>query len=499
MRLQYAPVSPVPSEDAGNSRMIAPVAIGAGIIAVIAVVGLSLDQTFSAIVIGILFCALSIMKPQIGIIATFIYLAILGDTRRFIWVNAGRIEQDPLLFVAPVSVACLCAVALLRRNIGFQTLVSKLVAALLIFMALEIFNPLQGSIQTGFAGGLFYIIPMLWFFVGRAWGTPQFVEKLFYRVVVSISVPAAALGLLQTVLGFLPFEASWIRSAGLQTTSISSSYRPFSFFVSPAEYACYLATALIVILTPLVMKRVRLSLVLVPLLAVGLVLFGGRGPIVYSLLAVVVLWAVQGTRTSIIVVRGIIALFVGVAGILYLANQVQDAHFSKEVDPYVNRQVQGFLKPEDSDAGAHGSMFLDGIVKGITTPSGYGLSAATLASKIDIGSSEVDISNVFISLGVGGGVLYIILVVAVYRQSILNWQRVRSLASLLVIGIITVLLANWLMGSQYSTAAIVWFAIGSMDKSFAGTMAAAIPVAPLFRPARMVARRRPGPFRGQHA
>jgi hypothetical protein len=457
---------PVHSDKSGT---VGPIAIGAGLLAILLIAGLELDQTFSAIACGVLLCALCILRPPIGVIATFIYLAFLGDLRRYVWVHAGGVSKDPLLFVGPTVVVWLCAIAAMRKSIRFQTPVSKLVLAVLIFMALEVFNPLQGGIDVGFAGILMHLVPLLWFFVGQAWGTRQFVERLFYRVVLPIAILAAILGLLQTLVGFLSFEATWLRMTGTVTMSVEGRIRAFAFFVSPAEYAWYITVGLISVLTVLALRRVRLSLLFAPLLAVAIVLFGGRGPVVFGTLGVVMLWAVQGRNAGVIVARGIFAVIVAAGGIVYLANQAENTQFSSDINPYLHRESEMFVRPEDSTAASHGNLVIGGIIQGVMNPIGYGLGASTTASRASVGETEIDISDMFVSLGVVGGVLNLILMVAVYRQAILNWQRVRTVASLLVIGVITVLLGNWLTGAQYSTAPIAWLLIGAMDKSFTET------------------------------
>ena len=482
----------------GNNKSIAVVAVMATLFAAILIVSLGLDQIESTALLVLVIGGLTALSPRIGIIVTFVYLAILGDLRRYIFVTAGPVDKDPLLFVGPVMVVLLCGIAVQRQQLSLKTPVAKSMLALLLLMILQVFNPLQGGLDVGVAGALAYIIPALWFWVGQSWGTEEFLERIFYRVVVPVAVPAAILGLLQTIYGFLPFEAMWVRLTHAQTISVNGQYRSFSFFVSPAEYILYVDAALLAVIVPLALKRLRLSLLLAPMFALAVILFGARGPIIYGLLAVVVVWAVQDRRPRVILVRGVLALLVGVAGVVYVASQAQDVQISDQIDPYINREAEGFLKPQDSTAGVHGMMFLDGVKAGIENPAGNGLGASTASAKSGVGGTEVDISNMFNSLGVIGGLFYLFIFASIWREAFLNWQRTRTLGALVVIAFGISQFGNWLNGGHYALSALVWFAIGSMDISFAQTAAKPAGVSEKLKMARILPRRRLMPVRSQH-
>ena len=56
------------------------------------------------------------------------------------------------------------------------------------------------------------------------------------------------------------------------------------------------------------------------------------------------------------------------------------------------------------------------------------------------------------------------IVVGVYRKALRWWREQRSFVALATIGVLLVTFGAWLTGSEYSTAALVWFYIGAMDK-----------------------------------
>ena len=196
----------------GDARPITIIAVIAVVFAFLLIINLGLAQLQSALVIGLIIAGLGMLNPQTAIAVTFIYLAVTGDLRRYLVAQVGVVSNDPLLLVAPIMVVLLMAVALNSRRVSLRTRESKMVLLLMTIMSVEILNPLQGGVVVGAAGALFNLVPLLWFWVGQAWGTPQFVEKLLFRVVVPLAVLASVLGLTQGLYGYLGFEAALVPS-----------------------------------------------------------------------------------------------------------------------------------------------------------------------------------------------------------------------------------------------------------------------------------------------
>jgi hypothetical protein len=103
-------------------------------------------------------------------------------------------------------------------------------------------------------------------------------------------------------------------------------------------------------------------------------------------------------------------------------------------------------------------------------PLGDGLGSTTKAAHKfgkpeDItGSMEVDISNVFLSTGTFGGLIYLLIVILTVKQSIQFWSRHRLLVGLCIAGVLGVTLLNWLAGGRYALTPLIWFLIGSLDR-----------------------------------
>jgi hypothetical protein len=76
-------------------------------------------------------------------------------------------RHDALLLVAPLAaffLCCLTAVSGKRLSRGGGLSIAVLLLAVL--MTAQIFNPAQGGLVVGLGGALFYLVPLLWFWIG---------------------------------------------------------------------------------------------------------------------------------------------------------------------------------------------------------------------------------------------------------------------------------------------------------------------------------------------
>jgi hypothetical protein len=115
-------------------------------------------------------------------------------------------------------------------------------------------------------------------------------------------------------------------------------------------------------------------------------------------------------------------------------------------------------------------MVVAGIIEGFKHPLGTGLGSTTRAahkfapSDTPSGSSEVDISDMFISTGTIGGLLFVVIVFLTVKQSAQFWAQYRHPIGLCIAGVLGITLLNWLAGGRYALTPLVWFLIGSLDR-----------------------------------
>jgi hypothetical protein len=420
----------------------------------------------------------ALTRPRVAIVGTLIVLALLGDVRRALIPFAGWASQDPLLLIGPLVVGLLVLGAVLRRELRLDTPLARCVALVMLIMTVQILNPGQGGLRVGAAGALFTLVPLLWFWAGRTYATPALLTLLLYRVVPVIAVVGALLGLVQVYVGFLPFEQAWIDLVrgfryGYGALNVFGHVRPFAFFTSAAEYAQFTALALIVIwaglLQPSPIRR-TIAVVVILLLAVSLVLASSRGIVVTTLTGASLLWALQSTGRTAIVLRLGLALTIAVGGLAWVLSQAPEVDTTTRAGALVQRQIEGLsdpLNPQESTAQLHFLLLREGLAEGIRSPLGHGLGVTSLAAARFGGrgfNSEVDVANAFISLGLVGGVAYAVTIGLVLVTAVRYWWRTRSLIALAILGMLAVSIGQWLIGGLYSVSALLWLCIGALDR-----------------------------------
>lgn len=423
----------------------------------------------TALLVTLTLAACSFYSQQGAIAATMVFLAILGDYRRYAGQFQGYPSSDPLLLVAPAIALVLLGQALLRGRSSPQTELSGLVLALMMLMGVEMFNPAQGGIEIGVAGALFYMAPLLWFWVARAFASLEFAERFTLWVIVGVGTVAMLLGLYQTLFGLFPFEQQWVEQRGYGALYIAEEVvRALGFFSSSAEYLRYLVVSAVSLLVLWLTTRSRLVLLL-PMFLLAIFLSAARGPVVMVLLGMAMVWALVGRSLTQWLPRFAVATAIGATALIAMLTLLQTSSFKGRVAPLVERQVGGLLEPanqEKSTAAGHLEMVKEGLIAGIVKPAGEGLGATTQAAdKYGAGTrnAEVDLANLMISVGVLGGALYVIIVIAVLARAVSWWRVERRPYGLVVIGSLVATLGGWLIGGEYSAAALLWFQIGLMD------------------------------------
>lgn len=432
----------------------------------------------AAVVIGLTLLAVSATNKPLSVMLTFAYVFLMGDIRRFLTTLEPQPLFDPLLLVGP-GMALVLAVPYLAR-LTLRDKLSKAVLALLVIMTLEIANPLQGGIGVGLSGAFFYIVPVLWFWIGRGIASPALVQRVLYKVVIPLSVLAAILGLCQTFLGFLPFEQAWINSATKVYTSlyIGTSIRAFGFSVNAAEYATLLAFGMLTIIAAFFSGR-RVWIVFLPLLGTALLLESSRGFIVKSVFALSVVWIMRkGQRVKPTTLVGMALLgVIALGGLSYVASRLTPTSDSphqplNSTQDAITHQLGGLGHPFDpkySTAGTHANMLSSSLARGLTHPLGFGLGYTTFAAEklsggpSSEGSSEVDLSDMFTALGLIGGFVYLFVALLVLQAAV-RYVRLAPLhISLPVLAIVFESFGGWLVGGQYSSSALLFFFFGALS------------------------------------
>ncbi|MFC6229688.1 hypothetical protein ACFQI7_17845 [Paenibacillus allorhizosphaerae] len=421
--------------------------------------------------ISLIFIALSIRYPRWMLFGLLLYLPFMGFFRRALIPSSGWSSFDPLVVLAPAMIMLLGSYWVYWTYIRRQpidkeddTRLFRLVRWMLLIDVLQIFNPLQGSILTGLGGVIFYVVPLFWMVLTRIHFNERWV-KFIFGTVCAIGVISAIYGLKQIFYGFLSFEETWIDIAGYAALMVSEDEsRAFSFFTNGAEYTIYLVISIVITWVSLLRGKliVKLAAILVlPLLMYAMFMQSARTPVFLTSFAIAVVTIVSAKKTS---TRWLAAIVM--AGVLVLAFSAI-TRIDTSGSALIAHQVNGLANPfdeEHSTAMIHINMLLTGLMKGFTMPVGYGLGSTTLAGMklSNTGhSSEVDLSNMMISNGLPGGIIYGLIIWEALRMA---FREARSgTMGLIILGILLATLGGWSIGGNYSTCAIVWLSIGYLD------------------------------------
>ena len=422
------------------------------------------------------------INRTLAICLCFAYLFLLGDIRRIVDMASGTAGLDPLLLVGAVFTLYI-GVPILSK-VRVRDSLSKVMMVLLGVMVLEIFNPKQGSIFVGLSAGLFWIVPVVWFWIGRRYGTEAMVSKLLFSVIAPLGVLAALLGLYQNFVGFLPWEQAWIDAAvaaGYNSLFLAAGQvRAFGFSVNGVEFVELLLVAAVII-GPLATSRKAIYTLFLPVLFTSIFLASSRTTIIKVILGYAVMWAIRGyaKNRARVFPRLAVALVIGLGGVLYTAShasidEAATTSKSSKADFASSHVIQGLANPLDSKkstAGAHAEIFTSGIIAGFTNPVGYGLGAISLGAgkfsggeQLEVGSSEVDISDAFICMGVVGGVCFLLVIYHTLRYLMLYLNYGNRQLGYALAGVLTAMLGSWIGQGRYAMAPFICFLIGFLAK-----------------------------------
>ena len=371
--------------------------------------------------------------PRPAIVTTLAVLPYLAVGRRLLLEFTPWKTTDPLLVVAPaVLLIVLARLVVIEQRPLAPDRISKLMLFLVSLTFLEAFNPRGGGLSAGAAALLFAAVPLLWFFVGRELATPQSMRALLAVIVLSACI-IATYGLAQTWRGLPSWDSMWVNQTGYAALNVSNEIRAFGTFSSAAEYASFLGIA-IVFAVAFALDRRPYLLPAIPLLAIALFYESSRGIVVTTVAAVVVVLAartgsMRRATVSLVVLLGAVVLAFALA-----RGALQGA--SSSSNPLVAHQVGGLIHPLDakqSTLPTHYGMLANGFKRGAFDPLGSGIGSTTLAGSkfgdpnTQSGSTEVDLSNVFVSDGTFGGLAYlailVLVLIAALRYAVAKTRR----------------------------------------------------------------------------
>ena len=426
-------------------------------------------MAFALLIVAAL-ALVSLVNPRLSIVLTLCLLPFLAMIRRVLIPVAGWTSYDPLLLLAPVLAASLLyRVFIVEKRRLAADWVSGAVVVVMVLAIIQVVNPEGGGIAAGATGLLFIAAPLAWFFVGRELADEQLVRRLLAGVVF-IAAGIAIYGLWQSLVGLLPWDSAWVDLNGYTSLNVFGATRAFGTFSSGAEYAFFLAIALVISVVMALRGR-PIALIFTPVLACAIFLESSRTIIFVILLTLVgVIGLRTGSRVRAVLALGLF-IVLAVSTIRVFGPQLT-AIARQTGSPLILHQVQGLMNPFDASQSTlqlHQQLVTNGFLGSLAHPLGFGTASTNLAGQkagATTNSAEVDYIDAFVSLGLIGGAAFLtIVLLSLWRSASLGLSK-RSLTALGAAAILVVTFGQWLNGGYYALSPVVWLVVGWTNKEW---------------------------------
>ncbi|HEX4946587.1 MAG TPA: O-antigen ligase family protein, partial [Blastocatellia bacterium] len=177
---------------------------------------------------------------EAGMLAMLLFEPMRGFLRRAQFIFVEYTTTDPIHLVTPVITILAFTILLWKRR--EQLFVAQPlgipVTLLGISFGLQIFNPFQGGLFVGLSGAMFILLPMAWFYFGRAMHT-TFMTTAMHLIVV-MGLLCSLHGVYQLLIGFPSFEQYWIAHTDhYESIQVGHVQRALATFNSAEEWGRY--------------------------------------------------------------------------------------------------------------------------------------------------------------------------------------------------------------------------------------------------------------------
>lgn len=426
----------------------------------------SQGRVLYATLIALNLLVVAVRAPRAAVFMAFGFLVFLGVIRRLLISVEGWSPYDVLVVVVPaMSLVLTWHLFLVQRRTIAPDLLSRLVVTLLAVSVLEVFNPQGGGVLVGLTGLLFVAAPLVWFLIGRELGDDRMACRLLTGVVV-MGVGVALYGIWQTSVGLPSWDLEWVNVNGYHSLSLGDGViRAFGTMSNSSEYAGVLGAALAITVAGLLRGHLA-ALLPLAVLPVALVLSSVRSGFVTTVVVIIVLLGLRTGRGRLLLLTVVLGISAAVAGQKAVGQSLASSA-ARSGNALVIHEVGGLtdpLNPEKSTLIVHLNLVTEGFQQAFRSPLGRGTAATTLASSKVGGagatSSEVDISDEFLGLGVAGGGVYLVIVVIVLWRLLHGGLTRPNFVNLAIVGVVIASLGQWLNGANYALSPMVWLLIG---------------------------------------
>ena len=147
----------------------------------------------------------------------------------------------------------------------------------------------------------------------------------------------------------------------------------------------------------------------------------------------------------------------------------------------MQHDISGITNPTGSGSSlpGHLSETFDGVKSAFLQPIGYGTGSVTQSSArlgaSTIAGTDSDLGNAGTGLGLLGFILYAAVIVLGLRYTYRLAARRRDALAFASLGLLIVMLDQWMNGDLYSVAWLVWLSLGWVDRNTRVRLSQSVP------------------------
>lgn len=381
---------------------------------------------------GLLLGSVGLFWPRLAFLLNLAWLPWMGHVRRWLYQFSSYESLDPILIAGPAMLSWLVLTSWLlspqARRTVINTPASRYIAWLLVVFGLQIFNPLQGGLKVGVAGALFTIIPLLSFFLGKRHLDSQGGRRLLW-LWLGTGVVVTLIAHRQAYQGFTSYEQYWIEQGGYAALGIGGIKRPLGTFVSGSEFSSFASAGAVIVLAWLLWGQHRwrgvLALPILGSLLWSTLLAGSATGVFRVVIPTLILWSYRSVRAR--QGAGMALAMVLLLGLFFSITRVQYPHGTLQSIPVIGGMLDTMaikvLDPlsEMSTGRAHLNSPYVALKRTLQRPWGYGLGSTNMAAAKLGGrnmATEFDIGDVFVATGIAGGILYLLALYHLIKQTL---------------------------------------------------------------------------------
>lgn len=429
-----------------------------------------------------------VISLEAGLTAMILFEPFRGLLRRAQYLIVPYSQNEPIHLVTPIVTFFALAYVLSRHKLEVfrATPLATKVTILAAICFLQIFNPIQGGIEVGLVGAMYYLVPMAWFYFGQATDR-EFVPRIL-RLIVVLALVTSLYGVYQLAFGYPSFEQVWLENTdkygSIWVYDIQRALATFSNSEEWGRYVqigCVIAAGLGIIAHKLTERTLWFGAAAA--LTSLLVLTGQRTSIFGLLLGLAILLLTGARNRRNVVARGLMILAPCLLFIALTNPLTDDDGYNSEgkFQAMMTHTSKGVIDPA-SEGSLHVRM--ETWTKLVTetlpmNPLGNGLGARTLAASRVEENENHAIDNHFFGLALAAGIPAALLLFWILISSLVicfrGWRNSapdteRSGLWRIGMALTATFILNNFFGTSftiYSVAPLGWLILGWISVSYA--------------------------------